>query len=319
MKIRSKVTVGIVFLFLEFLIIGILCLYYFRSMNHNTDLVITDNYNTLQYTENMNQAIDELQNSQTLLFFNRLYHMDNNSMVSLLKKFETNLEKEEHNITEYGEKELVESLNLKYKKYKSYFLKQTIDSVRGKVDFYFVNVLTVYNEIKTTISSISNLNMQAIIQKNKNLDLMVNNAYKNLSMVLTIFLLISITFIYNFPAFITKPIKEITEKIQLISENNFEGQISNSKSGDFKDLINIFNNLTEKLKEKYQPIVIEKEIFKSEKVIHDKLLLDKTKTLLGSIAELLNIMSQKEQNESLKNQSEKIKSIEDDLNDIIKQ
>jgi len=64
------------------------------------------------------------------------------------------------------------------------------------------------------------------------------------------FLLISITFIYNFPAFITKPIKEITEKIQLISENNFEGQISNSKSGDFKDLINIFNNLTEKLKEK---------------------------------------------------------------------
>jgi hypothetical protein len=319
MKIKSKVTIGIVFLFIEFLIIGILCLYYFRSMNHNNELVIRNNYNTLQYTENLNQAIDELQSIQTSIFFNKLYHTENNSIDILFKKFEENLKKEEKNITEYGENELVSSLGYKYKKYKLLFSKTTIDSVKNNTSYYFVNVLPLFNEQKAKISSISNLNMQAIIQKNQNLSTMVDHIYKNLSIVLTICFLISVTFMYNFPILIYKPINEIVEKIQGIAENNFKGKLNVPISGEFKDLVNVFNHLTEKLAEKYQPIIIEKEIKSSEKTDLDKILLEKIKTLLGSIGSLMNTISQTGQNESLKNHSARIKLIEDDLANMINQ
>jgi methyl-accepting chemotaxis protein len=267
----------------------------------------------------MNLAIDELQSIQTSIFFNKLYHADNNSITFIFNKFEENLKMEEENITEYGEKELVVSLSYKYKKYKSFFLKQTIDSAKSNTSFYFVNVLPLFNEQKATISSISNLNMQAIIQKNENLDMMVNHIYKNLSIVLTVCFLISITFMFNFPLLIIRPIKGITEKIQEIVHNNYEGKIDIPKTGDFKELIITFNNLIEKIKEKYQPIVVEKEVIRKEVSVGNLQILGKIRDLLGSISSLLSSISQSDKNEFLKNQSEKIKLIEDNLADLIKQ
>ena len=40
LKIRTKVLIGILFLFIEFLAIGIMSIYYFSSIKNSTELII---------------------------------------------------------------------------------------------------------------------------------------------------------------------------------------------------------------------------------------------------------------------------------------
>ena len=109
-----------------------------------------------------------------------MYHFDENTLNGSLNKFEENLAKQEKNITEFGEKELSQSIHQMYLKYKSLVLAQKIDTISDKINFYTVNILPLYNEIKAKIFTISTLNMQAIIQKNDNLNQTLNQSYKNL-------------------------------------------------------------------------------------------------------------------------------------------
>ncbi len=198
LKIREKVGLGILFLFVEFLIIGMLSIYYFSSINSSTELMIKNNYQSVQWMENMVQAIDETHNVVISSFLNKLHHYDKNSLTGSFTKFEENLKKEEANITEFGEKELAQSISQKYSKYKSIIANQNVDSISDKANFYFVNVLPLVNDLKSNIFSVSNLNMHAIIQKNENLNEMVNRIYKNLTILLTICFLITFSFMFNF-------------------------------------------------------------------------------------------------------------------------
>ena len=111
LKIRTKVLIGILFLFIEFLAIGIMSIYYFSSIKNSTELMIKNNYHSVQYAENMIQAIDDTQTNVATLFLNKWDHFDENTLNGSLNKFEENLAKEEKNITEFGEKELSQSIH----------------------------------------------------------------------------------------------------------------------------------------------------------------------------------------------------------------
>jgi len=59
LKIRTKVLLGILFLFVEFALIGGLSIYYISSIKYSSELMIKNNYWSVHYSENMIQAIDE--------------------------------------------------------------------------------------------------------------------------------------------------------------------------------------------------------------------------------------------------------------------
>jgi nitrogen fixation/metabolism regulation signal transduction histidine kinase len=317
-KIRTKVTLGIMFLFAELIIIGLLGIYYFSSINNSTELMIKNNYQSVQYSENMIQAIDETQTSVTSLFLNKLYHYDKNSMMIFFKKFEENLNLENNNITEFGEKELVETISQKYFKYKAIILKQSYDSITNKENFYFVNILPVINEIKTTIHSVSNLNMHAIIQKNDNLNDTITRFYKNLTIILSVCFLLTFSFMYNFPNYIAKPIKEITENIKEIANKDFKSQIKFTSKDEFKQLTEAFNFMAEKIEKANQQVSAEQYIIVKEgKSLNERLILQNVQSLLGSVRELMNSLSKVEKNDDLFKQSQIIQNVEQELTKII--
>jgi len=317
-KIRTKVLFGILFLFLEFVLIGTLSIYYISSIKYSSEMTIKNNYRSVHYSENMIQAIDETNTAVNSLFFNKQYRTDKNSLTASFTRFEDNLNQEEDNITEFGEKELVQSVRQNYMKYKSLISDQKTDNITDKVNYYTVNILPLANELKAKIFTVSNLNMQSIVQKNESVNEMIRHMYKILSIVLMICFLITFSFMINFPNYIAGPIRKITEDIKDIANSDFKNRITINSKDEFKELAEAINYMAEKLEQNYQNIVVEKKPVTDSKAVDNNLVLQNIQSLLGSVSTLIDSIAQSNKDESLQKQSMLIKEIESELSKSIK-
>ena len=317
-KIRTKVLFGILFLFLEFVLIGLLSIYYISSIKYSSEMIIKNNYWSVHYSENMIQAIDETNTAVNSMFLNKQYHNDKQNLTVSFNKFEENLNLEEKNITEFGEKDLVQSIKQNYLKYKSLVMEQKIDNITDKVNYYSVNVLPLANELRAKIFTVSTLNMQSIVQKNESLNEMISHIYKILSIVLTVCFLITFSFMINFPNYIAGPIKKITESIKEIANSNFKSRIAITSKDEFKELAEAINYMAEKLEQNYHQVVVKKEVVEDKKIVDNELVLQNIQSLLGSVSTLIESISKTNNDETLLKQSEMIKEIERELLKTIK-
>jgi nitrate/nitrite-specific signal transduction histidine kinase len=317
-KIRTKVLFGILFLFIEFVLIGALSIYYISSIKYSSELTIKNNYRSVHYSENMIQAIDETNTAESSLLLNKQYHYDKNSLSVSFNRFEENLQLEEKNITEFGEKELVQSIKESYLKYKSLLSEPKTTNTTDKFTNYSVNVLPLANEIKSKIFTVSTLNMQSIVQKNESLNEMIRHIYKILSIVLTVCFLITFSFMINFPNYIAGPIRKITENIKEIANSDFKSRITVTSKDEFKELAEAINYMAEKLENSYQKVVVVKKTIADKTTIDNNQVLQNIQTLLGSVSTLIDSISHTNQDEALLKQSEIIKEIERELSKSIK-
>lgn len=319
LKIRTKVLLGILFLFVEFALIGGLSIYYISSIKYSSQLMIKNNYWSVHYSENMIQAIDEAQSGVSTQFLNKQqYAHDKNSTLVSFNKFEENLSLEEKNITEFGEKELVQSIRDKYTKYKALVSDLKVDNIGDKAGYYSANILPLVNELKTKIFTVSTLNMQSIVQKNESLNETIKRIYKSLSIVLAVCFLITFSFMINFPNYIAGPIKKITENIKEIANSNFKNRIHISSRDEFKELAEAINSMSEKLEVSYKAAVMERKVEKVEKPLDENLVLQNIQSLLSSVSILVESISKDSKNDILHKQAEAIKIIEEEFTQIIK-
>ncbi|MBV5283343.1 MAG: HAMP domain-containing protein [Paludibacter sp.] len=317
LKIRTKVLLGILFVFVEFVIIGSLSMYYISTLKYGSELLIKNNYRSVQYAENMIQSLDETNTAVNSLFLNKHYQYDKELVAGSFDKFEKNLQLEGQNITELGEKELVQSIKEKYARYKSLVLEQNIKSIPDKVNFYTFNILPLTNELKAQIFSVSTLNMHSIVQKNEKLSEMVSQIYKNLSILLTFCLLITASFLFNFPNYIAGPIKRITENIKEMVNNNFSSRIRISTNDEFKELSEAINDMAEKLETNYKHVELQPAVT-SVPEIDENEILQNIQGLLESIRPVIESISKNSGNKTLLQQSELLKEIEYELSKAIK-
>src|SRR3982750_1869851 len=92
-KLKTKLTAGLVFLFGVILIFGILGIININLLSRDADLILKDNYKSILYCNNMLKALQDVG-----------LHKD------AMDKFEENLKNQEVNITEPGEKEQTEDI-----------------------------------------------------------------------------------------------------------------------------------------------------------------------------------------------------------------
>ena len=280
-------------------------------------MMIKNNYWSVHYSENMIQAIDETNTAVNSLFLNKQYHNDKENLTVSFNKFEENLNLEEKNITEFGEKELVQSIRQNYLKYKALVMEQKIDNITDKVNYYSVNVLPLANELRAKIFTVSTLNMQSIVQKNESVNEMIRRIYKNMSIVMAICFLITFSFMINFPNYIAGPIKKITESIKDITNSNFKSRITITSKDEFKELGEAINFMAEKLEHNYHQVVVKKPVVEEVKQVNTNEVLQNIQALLGSVSTLVDSIAETNKDEALQKQAELIKEIEHELSKSI--
>ncbi|MHB9096697.1 MAG: MCP four helix bundle domain-containing protein [Syntrophales bacterium] len=259
MKIKEKLTLGIIFLFIEFLVIALFGSYSIYTISQQSEKIMKDNNLSIQYAENMLQTIDRINALQLALLFNPSKMKQDSELAGLYDTFEENLRKEAKNVTEPGERELLQSLSVEYKSYMVSVAE--IHAIKNKPDFYFRNLLGKYHSLKSKIYQISDINMQAIMKKNASVTRYERRSYVILTIIASICFLLSIVFIFNFPGMIMDPIRQLSESLKRIANRNYDIQMDFKANGEFKEMGDAVRMIAAKLQtyEGSQPDTVSRE------------------------------------------------------------
>jgi PAS domain S-box-containing protein len=221
MTIKTKLRAGFVFLFMMALLCCGLSIYFLNRLSADAGAILKDNYKSVQYAKNIGMAIDagvgSLQQEQ-------------------INIIESNIEKEEHNITELGEDKLAAALRTKFEELKA----NGNDSAKAA---------QLRGEIRNILYSIMQVNMTAIEHKDAKATETSNSATITVAFIGTFLFLLAFTFVVNFPSYIANPIKELTERIKAVSNRNYHQELNFKSNDEFGELAQAFNTMTRKLDE----------------------------------------------------------------------
>ncbi|MGE5328660.1 MAG: ATP-binding protein [Deltaproteobacteria bacterium] len=212
--------------------------------------LMTDNYKSINAVTYMLEAI-ERQDSAVLIYINVDRQKgidifsDNNNV--FLKWFNV----ESTNITESGEKELVEKINDYYTKYAKLFSEmQEVRNNQGiekSVDFYNTKSMPYFIKIKQVMKELSLLNERAMFNGK-------NNATKNAKKSMyTILILSTIAVIGGFLSSrfyinkFLKPMHSLTESVRRVKEGDLNQQIGINSQDEIGELASEFNSMTQRL------------------------------------------------------------------------
>ncbi len=212
-KIKTKLTLGIGLLFALIILLGGVSAWYINLLKGDTENILVDNYNTLEFTSGMLASLE----------------VNNNSLID---SFEINLQKQEANITEKGEQESTRRVRRVFEIYK---IKPDSHSLK--------------NVLRNQIYEVIDLNMKAIERKNVLAKITAGNATFWIAMVSTLCFVIAFTLFVNLPAYIANPIKKLSDSIKQIAAKNYDERIHFDNHGEFKELAQSFNTMAQKLQE----------------------------------------------------------------------
>jgi PAS domain S-box-containing protein len=215
MRLKTKLSAGLIFLFTVILLFGILGIVSVNKLSRDANQVLENNHESIVYSNNMLKALDNIK-----------------SQKDAIQIFEDNLSKQEKNITEIGEKEATEELRRNFNE-----LKVNPEDPGN------------YPEIRSSLTKIFDLNEMAILRKHNGVQHTADNAKLWLTTIFTILILVSFTFIFNLPGIISTPILKLSEGIKGISNKDYSSRIVIRQHDEFGELAKSFNDMAEKLDE----------------------------------------------------------------------
>jgi len=215
LRLKTKLIFGLGFLFIVILLFGILGIFYVNKLSSDTNNIIKNNYETLVYNNNMLKALEELPQNK-----------------KALSDFESNLKKQETNITEPGENEATNDV------------RKHFDEIKSNPENH-----ENYVQIRQAIQVINDLNQNAILRKNAVAEKTASDATFWLTIVFSVFSLIAFTLVFNIPEVIAAPVRALSEGITAISDKRYDKRIYLNQDDEFGDLANAFNIMAQKLDE----------------------------------------------------------------------
>ncbi|WP_142684394.1 sensor histidine kinase [Chitinophaga polysaccharea] len=213
-RLKTKITLGVLFLYIMLLVVSILGYYYLNRLNEKAKFILKDNYESLEYAKNMLAALEDLPAHRA----------------AAMQTFSLNLKKQQANVTERGEKDATAAVA------RIFELLQKDSTVE-------------ISAIKKNIYTIMDVNMAAIVGKNEKVKKTADNALLYIAIISGLCFVLGFTFVYNFPGYIANPIGALTQGIKDIANKQY-GKRLYFKSGDeFGDLATAFNTMAQRLDE----------------------------------------------------------------------
>lgn len=221
MKVKNKLRLGFGFLFIVVLFFGAVSLFYINEISNSAKVILKDNYETLNYVREMQTILDD--NDLPL----------NQTAISA---FNSQLVKEELNITEHGELQAVQNLRHVFNQLQS-------TSISAK------ELALAEKAARNYLRQIEVLNMKAIVLKNENAHASVKRATLFLGLAGSFTFLVLFSFSVNFPGIISGPLNALLKGIREISRKNYQQRIHFEKNDEFAEVAAAFNDMAARLNE----------------------------------------------------------------------
>lgn len=215
MKIKTKLRLGIGLLFAMITVLAVVGIRQVSLLSADSRNILIANHNSLEYSRQMLRALDELQ-----------VH------AGALDTFKKNLEAQQKNITEIGEKELTEQLTGHFEKLKM--------NVRDR---------EMVELIRNDALEIMSINLDAINRKSQIAGQTAKSSMVWIGITGTLCFIIAFTLFVNLPGNIANPIRELTESIRQIANENYTERVHFGSGDEYGQLAQSFNTMAEKLEE----------------------------------------------------------------------
>lgn len=212
LNIKAKLTYGIGFLFVMIVLLGGLAIKNTHDISKDTQNILVDNYNSLLYSRRMLESLESIKE-------------DPNAK----KNFESSLEAQKRNVTEFNEDVLTQNLSNYYEIMQKSMSEESIQHTRK------------------AIYSIMGVNMSAIYGKNK---VAINTAEKSLLwiwMVGIVCVVIAFFFLTRLPRSVNIQIKKLIDGIKEITKANYSKRLDLGNEPEFKEIATLFNEMAERL------------------------------------------------------------------------
>lgn len=212
MKIKSKLTYLIGSLLLVIILLGVFSARNINQMKRATENILADNYNSVRYAQRMQGALYE-------------YHKDSLS----LETFKENLHLQTLNITEPYEKEVSATLVQQF---------QWFEKDPSPENFI---------ALSETINNIILVNVSAIYNKAEIANSTANEALIWIIVLAVVSAIVAVVMLIRFPKAFSRPIKELTEGIIEVSNQNYDNRLNFSSKSEFGKVAESFNSMAEQL------------------------------------------------------------------------
>jgi hypothetical protein len=187
---------GIIFLFMLIIVMGVISIYYIRVLASDTVRLTKDNQQSIDYVEHMNRDIEHIEFSTVAGLIPNMpgkgISMNDKENDFMFSDFNKNLDSEANNITETGEESAVKNLKSDFQNYKTAFYK----AAGGNAD----GILSQYRILRSDLNTIYELNKKAIIEKNNLESKTASKGVFYVTLVGSIFILVAFVFLLTFPA-----------------------------------------------------------------------------------------------------------------------
>lgn len=221
MRIKNKLRLGFGFLFVVVLFFGAVSIFYINEISESARVILKNNYESLNFASQMRGILD---NSNIPL------------TDSAKTAFNTQLIKQENNVTEKGETAATVALRKAF-------------NVLNSSNVPVAQLNIALHDARLQLRRIEQLNMQAIVHKSDKAQESVKSATVFLGLVGSFTFMVLFSFSVNFPGFIADPLRALVDGIREISHKNYGQHINFNKNDEFADVATAFNDMTDRLRE----------------------------------------------------------------------
>lgn len=285
-------------------IIGVFATYNNYILGKQINSLMVRNYKSIKTINSMSEALEE-QNAAILTYI----YVNHEEGIKDFHFYEVNFNEsyniEANNVTENGERELVDELKVSYEKYLMLFSELQEVSVGNKastpIEYYKSTIQPEFEHIKAILSSIGKLNENGMFgSKDRVNDYAEHSMYVILavsSLSLIVGFLVSMLSIKKF----LQPIYSLRETMKAVKAGDLNQQSPIISQDEVGDLTLEFNNMTKRLLQFEQSTI-------------GQILAEKTKsmTIVKSIADPLIVLNPDYKILLLNNACENVFNIEED-------
>jgi NtrC-family two-component system sensor histidine kinase KinB len=248
MNLKTKITLGFVAVLMLLLGVGSYTLYSLKRLDRSASNVLQDNFYSVQLGQQLYAALDQLAPVQQQRYFTGVAPAKYDATLQRsLRQFQQSLTREAGNITEPGEREVVDSLTRTFAAYQL-LLDSRLTEART-ADFYLARVLPQHQLLRAQTSRMVALNMAALTRKNEAAARTAAQVRRYTLAMLACSVLLMLFFIFSVPESAVTPLRKLLVSIRKANKQDFTSTIPAGGTDELGQVARAFNHLLEQLQD----------------------------------------------------------------------
>jgi NtrC-family two-component system sensor histidine kinase KinB len=249
-SIRTRFTLGMIFLFIIISVLAVFSGYYLNKLSSKTSAILKENYLSVVYAREMSEGLMNINQEITTCFLTKRTP-DTLKIAKELNQINLSLGSEKNNITEPGEDKLVSGIETNYLEYKD-SLQTLVKSPESATGLLYLQNKSA--NLYQQLSILSQMNGKALEVKTDDAKASSQSALTKMTILATMCFLIGMSFAFSFAAYFNRRFFQLYHGLKEIVASNFEQRLYFDGNDEFSEISVVVNEMAENLKKKKQKV-----------------------------------------------------------------